>query len=353
MPEVKLDGVTKRYGKVTAVDRLDLVVRDGEILTLLGPSGCGKTTTLRCIAGFVVPDEGRIFLGEEEVTRLPPEKRDIGFVFQNYALWPHMTVFQNLAFGLQLRRTPKEEIGKRVREVLSLVRLSGMEDRYPRQLSGGQQQRVALARALVLRPRVLLLDEPLSNLDAKLREEMRFEIRELQRQLGITAIYVTHDQAEALVLSDRIAVLNEGRLVQLGTPEEIYQRPANRFVAGFIGLSSFVEARVASVEADGATLETEDGVRFRVPKGSLAEGQTIVLAIRPEHVEILAAPSEELENVFQAEVLRAAYLGNSIDCRLRLGKWELRTQLPPGKIPSPGEKLWIRLPPEKLILVEA
>lgn len=353
MPEVKLDGVTKRYGKVTAVDRLDLVVRDGEILTLLGPSGCGKTTTLRCIAGFVVPDEGRIFLGEEEVTRLPPEKRDIGFVFQNYALWPHMTVFQNLAFGLQLRRTPKEEIGKRVREVLSLVRLSGMEDRYPRQLSGGQQQRVALARALVLRPRVLLLDEPLSNLDAKLREEMRFEIRELQRQLGITAIYVTHDQAEALVLSDRIAVLNEGRLVQLGTPEEIYQRPANRFVAGFIGLSSFVEARVASVEADGATLETEDGVRFRVPKGGLAEGQTIFLAIRPEHVEILAAPSEELENVFQAEVLRAAYLGNSIDCRLRLGKWELRTQLPPGKIPSPGEKLWIRLPPEKLILVKA
>ena len=170
MPEVKLDGVTKRYGKVTAVDHLDLIVRDGEILTLLGPSGCGKTTTLRCIAGFIVPDEGRIFLGEEEVTRLPPEKRDIGFVFQNYALWPHMTVFQNLAFGLQLRHTPREEIRQRVREVLSLVRLSGMEDRYPRQLSGGQQQRVALARALVLRPRVLLLDEPLSNLDAKLRE---------------------------------------------------------------------------------------------------------------------------------------------------------------------------------------
>ncbi len=353
MPEVKLEGVTKRYGKVTAVDHLDLVVRDGEILTLLGPSGCGKTTTLRCIAGFIVPDEGRIFLGEEEVTRLPPEKRDIGFVFQNYALWPHMTVFQNLAFGLQLRRTPKDEIGKRVREVLSLVRLSGMEDRYPRQLSGGQQQRVALARALVLRPRVLLLDEPLSNLDAKLREEMRFEIRELQRQLGITAIYVTHDQAEALVLSDRIAVLNEGRLVQLGTPEEIYQRPANRFVAGFIGLSSFVEARVAAVEANAATLETEDGLRFRVPKGGLREGQTVVLAIRPEHVEILAAPPGELENVFQVEVLRAAYLGNSVDCRLRLGKWELRTQLPPGKIPSPGEKLWIRFPPEKLILVKA
>ncbi len=353
MPEVKLERVTKRYGKVTAVDRLDLVVHDGEILTLLGPSGCGKTTTLRCIAGFIVPDEGRIFLGEEEVTRLPPEQRDIGFVFQNYALWPHMTVFQNLAFGLQLRRTPKEEIRERVREVLSLVRLSGMEDRYPRQLSGGQQQRVALARALVLRPRVLLLDEPLSNLDAKLREEMRFEIRELQRQLGITAIYVTHDQAEALVLSDRIAVLNEGRLVQLGTPEEIYQRPANRFVAGFIGLSSFIEARVVEVEVETAVLETEDGIRLRVPRNALAEGQAVTLAVRPEHVEVLEGSPADPENAFRVEVIRAAYLGDSIDCRLRLGKWELRTQLPPGRVPPPGEALWIRLPREKLILIPA
>jgi len=354
MPEVRLREITKRYGKVIAVNGVTLTVEDQEILTLLGPSGCGKTTTLRCIAGFVIPDSGQIFIDDQDVTRIPPEKRDIGFVFQNYALWPHMTVFENLAFGLQLRRIPKAEIRQRVREVLSLVRLSGMEDRYPRQLSGGQQQRVALARALVLRPRVLLLDEPLSNLDAKLREEMRFEIRELQRQLGITAIYVTHDQAEALVLSDRIAVLNEGRLVQLGRPAEIYQHPANRFVAGFIGLSSFVEARVVAVEANAATLETEDGMRFTVPKeGGLVEEQTIVLAIRPEHVEIVDIPSEAVENLFQAEVLRAAYLGNSIDCRLRLGKWELRTLLPPGRIPSPGEKLWIHLPPEKLILVKA
>jgi|Deesub1362B_J571_1020462.scaffolds.fasta_scaffold00662_10 spermidine/putrescine ABC transporter ATP-binding subunit len=351
MPKVRLERVTKRYGKVTAVDCLDLTVHEGEILTLLGPSGCGKTTTLRCIAGFVVLDEGHIFLGEEEVTHLPPEKRDIGFVFQNYALWPHMTVYQNLSFGLQLRRIPKEEIRERVQEVLSMVRLSGMEDRYPRQLSGGQQQRVALARALALRPRVLLLDEPLSNLDAKLREEMRFEIRELQRQLGITAIYVTHDQAEALVLSDRIAVLNEGRLVQLGTPEEIYQRPANRFVAGFIGLSSFIEARVTEVEAEMAVLETEDGLHFRVPRDALVEGQAVTLAVRPEHVEVLGGPSGDLENAFQAEVVRAAYLGDSVDCRLRLGKWELRTQLLPGKIPAPGEVLWIYLPPEKLILI--
>ncbi len=353
MPEVKLDGITKRYGKVTAVDHLELVVRDGEILTLLGPSGCGKTTTLRCVAGFVIPDEGRVFLGEEDVTRVPPERRDIGFVFQNYALWPHMTVFQNLAFGLQLRRVPRDEIRKRVQEGLAMVRLEGMEDRYPRQLSGGQQQRVALARALVLRPRVLLMDEPLSNLDAKLREEMRFEIRELQRQLGITAIYVTHDQAEALVLSDRIAVLNEGRLIQLGTPEEIYQRPANRFVAGFIGLSSFIEARVAEVGAETAVLETKDGIRFRAPRDGLAEGQAVTLAVRPEHVEVLEGPPGDLENAFQVEVIRAAYLGDSIDCRLRLGKWELRTQLPPGRIPSPGETLWIRLPAEKLILIPA
>jgi len=351
MPEVRLEAVTKRYGKVTAVDHLDLLVRDGEILTLLGPSGCGKTTTLRCIAGFVVPDEGRIFLGEEEVTTLPPEQRGIGFVFQNYALWPHMTVFQNLAFGLQLRRVPKEEIRKRVQEMLSLVRLSGMEDRNVRQLSGGQQQRVALARALVLRPRVLLLDEPLSNLDAKLREEMRFEIRELQRQLEITAIYVTHDQAEALVLSDRIAVMNAGHLVQLGTPKEIYQHPADRFVAGFIGLSSFIEARVAEAETETAVLETEDGIRLRVPRNALTEGQAVTLAVRPEHVEILEDSSTDLENMFRVEVIRVAYLGESIDCRLRLGKWELRTQLPPHKVLSSGERLWVRLPPEKMIVI--
>ena len=351
MPEVRLEGVTKRYGKVTAVDHLDLLVRDGEILTLLGPSGCGKTTTLRCIAGFVVPDEGRIFLGEEEVTTLPPEQRGIGFVFQNYALWPHMTVFQNLAFGLQLRRVPKEEIRKRVQEMLSLVRLSGMEDRNVRQLSGGQQQRVALARALVLRPRVLLLDEPLSNLDAKLREEMRFEVRELQRQLEITAIYVTHDQAEALVLSDRIAVMNAGHLVQLGTPKEIYQHPADRFVAGFIGLSSFIEARVAEAETETAVLETEDGIRLRVPRNALAKGQAVTLAVRPEHVEILEDSSTDLENMFRVEVIRVAYLGESIDCRLRLGKWELRTQLPPHKVLSSGERLWVRLPPEKMIVI--
>jgi len=352
MPEVKLEGVTKRYGKVTAVDRLDLLVQDGEILTLLGPSGCGKTTTLRCIAGFVVPEEGRIFLGEEEVTTLSPEKRDIGFVFQNYALWPHMTVFQNLAFGLQLRRVPKEEIRKRVREVLSLVRLSELEDRNARQLSGGQQQRVALARALVLHPRVLLLDEPLSNLDAKLREEMRFEIRELQRQLEITAIYVTHDQAEALVLSDRIAVLNEGRLVQLGVPEEIYQRPANRFVAGFIGISSFIEASVIAVSPKGVILKTDDGLQLHALwTNSLAEGQPVTVAVRPEHIDVIESKPIDSLNAFQVEVVRAAYLGNSIDCRFRVGKWELRTQLPPGKLLTRGEKFWIRIPPEKLILI--
>ena len=352
MPEVKLEGVTKRYGKVTAVDHLDLLVRNGEILTLLGPSGCGKTTTLRCIAGFVVPEEGCIFLGEEEITTLSPEKRGIGFVFQSYALWPHMTVFQNLAFGLQLRRVPKEEIRKRVQEVLSLVRLSGMEDRNVRQLSGGQQQRVALARALVLHPRVLLLDEPLSNLDAKLREEMRFEIRELQRQLETTAIYVTHDQAEALVLSDRIAVLNEGRLVQLGVPEEIYQRPANRFVAGFIGISSFVEAGVIAVSPGGVILRTDDGLQLHaLCTKNLAIGQRVTVAIRPEHIDVIEGGPTDSVNAFEVEVVRAAYLGDSIDCRFRVGKWELRTQLPPRRLPTRGEKFWIHIPPEKIILI--
>ncbi len=269
MPEVKLLNVTKRYGKVAAIDSLTLFVNEGEILTLLGPSGCGKTTTLRCIAGFAMPDSGQIYIGNQDVTRLPPEKRDIGFVFQNYALWPHMTVYQNIAFGLKLRKLSKSEIDKRIQEILSLVKLHGMESRFPRQLSGGQQQRVALARALALRPRVLLLDEPLSNLDAKLREEMRFEIRDLQRQFRITTVYVTHDQAEALVLSDRIAILNQGRLMQLGTPVEVYDYPANRFVADFIGLCNFFEAEVVEQTLDSTVFCISGKFKIETPKKSI------------------------------------------------------------------------------------
>lgn len=351
MPEVRLLDVTKRYGKVTAVDGLTLTIGNQEMLTLLGPSGCGKTTTLRCIAGFVIPDSGQIFIGDQDVTRVPPEKRDIGFVFQNYALWPHMTVYQNIVFGLRLRKLPKQEIKKRVHEALDLVRLAGLEDRYPRQLSGGQQQRVALARALVLHPRVLLLDEPLSNLDAKLREEMRFEIRELQRQLKITAVYVTHDQSEALVLSDRVAVLNHGRIEQLGTPEEIYQRPVNKFIANFIGLCSFIECQVIEHSSSHVLVRTEDGLNLYVGQAHVAPGQKVVLAIRPEAIEVFSYEPKEQVNVFRGQITRLAYLGDNTDCWLKLGKWDLRVRLPPAQLLTPGQLAWIYLAPDRLIVL--
>jgi ABC-type Fe3+/spermidine/putrescine transport system ATPase subunit len=233
MAVLKVEGLRKRFGNVQAVDDVSFEVKEGEVLSLLGPSGCGKTTTLRCLAGFEMPDRGKIYLDNREISFLNPEQRGIGMVFQNYALWPHMTVYNNLAFGLQIRKLEKKEIEERIKRVLSIVRLSGYEDRYPRQLSGGQQQRIAMARALVIEPDIMLLDEPLSNLDAQLREEMRFEFIELQRKLGITAIYVTHDQAEAMVISDKIIILNQGRVIQTGTPREIYTAPQSRFVAGF------------------------------------------------------------------------------------------------------------------------
>jgi iron(III) transport system ATP-binding protein len=315
MPGLRLVNLLKRFGKTTAVNSINLEIEDGEIMTLLGPSGCGKTTTLRCIAGFLIPDEGKIYLGDQQMTDLPPEKRGIGFVFQNYALWPHMTVFDNLAFGLRLRRVAKSQVKKRVDEALEMVRLSGFAERYPRQLSGGQQQRIALARALVIQPRVLLLDEPLSNLDAQLREEMRFEIRELQKNLGITAVYVTHDQAEALVLSDRIAVMNDGIITQIGTPKQIYNQPNNRFVAGFIGLSSFVEGTVTGLDSMGtyATVTTNDQVDIRVLGGNLSRNQKVTLAIRPEHISLKNDASvivPQYANLLQGEVLRTAYLGD-------------------------------------------
>ncbi|MDW8099039.1 MAG: ABC transporter ATP-binding protein [Anaerolineae bacterium] len=340
-----------------AIQNLDLEIRDGEIMTLLGPSGCGKTTILRCIAGLLKPDEGEIYLGEKRITDLPPERRGMGLVFQNYALWPHMTVYENLAFGLQLRKVPREVIRKRVSEVLAMMRLSGFEERYPRQLSGGQQQRVALARALVIEPNLLLLDEPLSSLDAQLREEMRFEIRELQKNLGITAVYVTHDQAEALVLSDRIAILYEGRLIQVGSPQEIYNRPGNRFVAGFIGLTSFVEGMVVRLEdRDRVVVRTQDDVEIRAQGNGLNLGQKVTLAIRPEHVEIfefegeVRARSPEA-NFLKGTVIRRAYLGDMIDYRIQIGNWILRAHTGTDRVLNPGERVWIAFSPDRVTLI--
>ncbi len=356
MPGLHLVGLLKRFGKTTAVNKVNLEIEDGEIMTLLGPSGCGKTTTLRCIAGFLIPDEGEIYLGDQSMTDLPPEKRGIGFVFQNYALWPHMTVFDNLSFGLRLRRVPRPKIKSRVDETLALVRLSGFAERYPRQLSGGQQQRIALARALVIQPRVLLLDEPLSNLDAQLREEMRFEIRELQKNLGITAVYVTHDQAEALVLSDRIAVMNNGIITQIGTPEQIYNQPNNRFVAGFIGLSSFVDGIVTGLDTARAyaTVTTSDEVAIRVPAGSMALNQEVTLAIRPEHITLISDTSAEVPpdaNLLEGEVIRIAYLGDVIDYRIQVGGWTLRVHTDTDTHLRPKDKVQLMIPAERINLI--
>ncbi len=353
MPSLRLSNLSKRFGKAVAVEDLNLEIRDGEIMTLLGPSGCGKTTTLRCIAGLLKPDVGEIFLGDKRITDMSPERRGVGLVFQNYALWPHMTVYQNLSFGLQLKKVPKQKAKVKVDEALAMVRLSGFEERYPRQLSGGQQQRVALARALVIEPSLLLLDEPLSNLDAQLREEMRFEIRELQKKLGITSVYVTHDQAEALVLSDRIAILHQGRLVQVGSPEEIYNRPGNKFVAGFIGLTSFVEGQVTRIEdvPAHAIVKTPDNLEIRVRASGLEPGQTVTLAIRPEHIEICdesALPASPPMNLFEGQVVRGAYLGDIVDYRIQVGNWILRAHTGTDHVLHPGQAVWLAFSPDRV-----
>jgi ABC-type Fe3+/spermidine/putrescine transport system ATPase subunit len=323
---IQIDQVTKRFGPVTAVDRMQLDLQEGELIAFLGPSGCGKTTTLRMVAGFEVPTEGRILFGEREVTHLVPEKRNVGMVFQSYALFPHMTVAQNVAYGLQMRRIGRSEIHKRVEAMLKKVQLTGLDNRYIRQISGGQQQRTALARALVINPSVLLLDEPLANLDAKLREEMRFYIRELQREFEITTIYVTHDQAEALVLADRIAVMMDGKLHQLDTPKAIYERPASARVADFIGLTNLIPGEIQARDGEAFTLRTRWGEVACKGPTTLRSGDEVLLCVRPEALEITHASPEAREgftrmggrNLVVARVTERAYLGSLIDYRLKV-----------------------------------
>jgi putative spermidine/putrescine transport system ATP-binding protein len=291
VPDLELVDVSSRYGSVVAVRHVSLAVRRGEFLALLGPSGCGKTTTLRMIAGLLEPEEGRILVRGEDVVGVPTHRRNVGMVFQNYALFPHRTVAENVAFGLVMRRRPRAEIRARVTRMLELVRLPGLGHRYPRQLSGGQQQRVALARALAIEPSLLLLDEPLSNLDLKLREEMRLELRAIQSQLGITTVFVTHDQEEALVLADRLALMQAGRLEQVGTTEQVYHDPANRFVAGFLGESNFIPSRVERLEPGGMVLvRGPSGTALRGRTREPVEpGETVTLAVRPERMRLAAA----------------------------------------------------------------
>ena len=309
---VELRGCTREYGLMRAVDALDLAVAEGEFLSLLGPSGCGKTTTLNLVAGFVEPTTGRILIDGEDVTDRPAHQRGLGVVFQSYALFPHLSVRENVAFGLRERRVPAAEIERLVAEALGLVRLDRLGRQRPGELSGGMQQRVALARALVYRPRVLLLDEPLAALDRKLREEMRDELRAIQRSVGITTIFVTHDQAEALGLSDRIAVMNHGRIEQLGAPREIYEHPATRFVADFIGASTVLRGR--AVAADRVRVAA--GSTLRVAAGhTLPPGADVELAIRPERVRLAVAPGD---NVVEARVEALVYQGAQTEVTARL-----------------------------------
>lgn len=330
--------------EVRAVDDFSLEVGRGELVTLLGPSGCGKTTSLRILAGFELPTSGDVYIEGQKVTYVPPQKRPTSMVFQSYGLFPHMTVFENVAYGLKVRRVPRQEIKKRVAEVLSLVGLEGLEDRGVGQLSGGQQQRVALCRAIVVQPKVLLFDEPLSNLDAKLRKGTREQIRRIQKELGITSLYVTHDQAEAMSISDRIAVMNAGRLQQLGTAEEIYARPANHFVADFIGEANFLTARVLACE-DGVVriqlFETE--IELEQPGAAFAPGQEVDVVVRPEAVDLLP----EGEGDTPAEVLFSHYTGSVVLYALRLpdgGRLEVQVANPQerGLLPV-GAKVGVRL----------
>jgi len=285
MISIRIQNLTKRFGPTVALRNLDLVIEPGELFFLLGPSGCGKTTLLRSMAGFYIPEDGKILFGDEDVTRLEPHKRNTGMMFQSYALWPHMTVAENVAFGLEERKVPRDEIKRRVGEALASVRMDSYATRKPNQLSGGQQQRVALARALVIRPRCLLLDEPLSNLDAKLRLEMRTEIRRVCKEFKLTTVYVTHDQKEALSISDRMAILEGGNILQVGSPREVYRRPKRKTVAHFIGETDFIEGRVLGTEGEFTVVETDIG-RFHGVLGDPAlktsAGDAVTLSVRPE-----------------------------------------------------------------------
>jgi iron(III) transport system ATP-binding protein len=356
MPGIAITGLTKRFGDVPAVDGLDLTVQPGELVALLGPSGCGKTTTLRLVAGFMAPDAGEIRVGDRVLSSpggvIPPERRRMAMIFQSYALWPHMTVAQNVAYGLRFAGVPRAERDDRVSEILRAVQLAGYGARYPGELSGGQQQRVAVARALVVEPEILLLDEPLSNLDASLREEMRFEIRRLHERFAITTLYVTHDQAEAMVISDRVAVLRSGRVAQIGAPAELFEHPRTRFVAEFIGKTNLVDA-----VADGPGSVTRGRLRLRVAAEGLIAGAPAVVSIRPHQIALTpraATPTGPTgANALAGIVIRASYLGDSVDYQVALEESDvvLRVTGPTPARARAGEPVALTVAPEACVLL--
>jgi spermidine/putrescine transport system ATP-binding protein len=332
--EVELQEVSRRYGDVSAVTSVSLWVEAGEFLTLLGPSGCGKTTLLRMIAGFVTPDSGRVILGGRDVTEVPPHRRDVTTVFQHYALFPHLNVFDNVAFGLERRRVAGEDIRRRVSEALAMVQLEGLDQRQPGELSGGQQQRVALARALVVEPRVLLLDEPLAALDLKLRKQMQIELKGLQRRLGISFIYVTHDQEEALTMSDRIVVMNRGRIEQVGSAQQIYERPLTEFVAGFIGVSNIVEGTVEEVTGQLSIIRLGKAL-VRAHANGVTKGERIRLLIRTEKIRILPISDAALPS---GRIDAAVYMGESTQWRVTLESGETFIVLDQNREPFQGSQ---------------
>jgi len=360
-PYLEVKGLVKWFGADRAVDGISFGVERGKFLTLLGPSGCGKTTTLMSIAGLHGIDGGEIRVGDITYTSfsrklfLPPEKRDIGMVFQSYAIWPHMTVTQNVAYPLEIRKVDAPEIESRVADVLRLVGLSDMADKLATQLSGGQQQRAALARAIVSRPRLLLFDEPLSNLDLKLREQMRVELKRIQNEVGITSVYVTHDQAEALVMSDEIIVMSKGRIEQKGGPHEIYAHPVNRYVSNFIGVANLLEGRVLRFTSPGhGEFEVNhDNERIVLPcclGEGLKEGAAAVLSVRPENVE--ATRKDPGAPRLEGEVLESIFLGNCVDCRVRWGEFEWKVLGHPRERLRPGERVFLHLDPNHSLAVQ-
>jgi iron(III) transport system ATP-binding protein len=359
MAFIEIQNLFKRFGNVVAVNHIQLEVNKGEMLTLLGPSGCGKTTTLRCIAGLERPEEGDIVIDGKPMLSegfVQPSKRGIGMVFQNYAVWPHMKVYKNIVYGLRIQRIPRHSMQERAQQVLELVGLNGLEDRYPGQLSGGQQQRVALARALVGNPKVLLLDEPLSNLDAKLREKMRFEIKGLVRRMGITSVYVTHDQAEAMVISDRVAVMDSGNVVQIGTPQEIYEKPADRFVADFIGTMNFMSGEVVQVLQDTDTVyvrtEFSDKMVCKTPDTTeTIPGKKVYASIRPEDVEVFTEKPQARENLFKGTIVHKAYLGNFLYFFVSIDGTMIRIQIPHHMPQEEGQELYLFLNPQKCMIL--
>jgi len=353
MPGISIRNVIKRFGDLVAANDISLEIEKGEFFTLLGPSGCGKTTLLRCIAGFLDPEEGQIYFGEKRVDGIPTHKRGVGMVFQNYAVFPHLSVEENVKYGLKARKVPAREQKDRARQAISMVQLEGLENRLPNQLSGGQLQRVAIARALVIEPEVLLMDEPLSNLDAKLRVEMRGEIRMLQQKLGITTIYVTHDQEEALSISDRIAVMEYGVVRQVGKPWEIYVQPEDTFVAGFIGTTNMIDCELTADET-GIIVARSGQVSFGlIQPGGLAQGVKIQLAIRPEAITIrgIDEPIPEGDWSFQGEIIRFEYLGSMIKYEVGFsGKVTLLVvsyDAAPDKIKNVGQRVKLSYPVER------